>query len=248
LEKIISAVYPSSSRQQVTLDGPIFGIITARLSDWIYKIGIAGLTSVNSYLAEKFQTDDQRQEYAQWILQKLRFLWRDNEGEKMKGLWLNEVFLKTLASHYNQIGGARRVDAFGNPKLLRPVGAVGLSAASVERAYKLWATKTITTDTLHDSLPNTLVEPTRDIRNEVGSNSRLLKTQFCHSTCGRYQINYADSAAKIKDVQWEVIIRAARSFAKTIRKPSAAIVLDDEIDDPSSNANARANLIESDSD
>jgi hypothetical protein len=32
----------------------------ARLSDWIYKIGIAGLTAVNSYLAENFQTDDQR--------------------------------------------------------------------------------------------------------------------------------------------------------------------------------------------
>jgi hypothetical protein len=50
-----------------------------RVSDWIYKIGIAGLTAVNSYLADNFQTDNERQEHAKWILQDLRFLWRDNK-------------------------------------------------------------------------------------------------------------------------------------------------------------------------
>ena len=234
-------------------------------------------------MAENFQTDDQRQEHAEWILQNLRFLWRDNkvhfasvlkiieltcshQGQKLKGLWLNEVFLKTLASHYNQIGGARRVDAFGDPKLLRPVGAAGLCAASVtsylffvtliliglqvERAYKLWATKTITTDTLYYALPSSLVEPTNDIRKVAGSNKKLLATQFCHATCGRYQTLYSNSAAKIKDAQWDVIIGAARHFSKTSRKPvnSTVIVLDDEANGAGSKVDARANLIELDSD
>ncbi|KAN0103964.1 hypothetical protein V8E52_011460 [Russula decolorans] len=169
-------------------------------------------------------------------------------GPKLKGLWLNEVFLKTFASHYNQIGGARRVDTFGNPKLLRPVGAAGLCAASVERAYKLWATKTISTDTLHHPLPSSLVQPTKDIRKEVGSNRKLLATQFCHATCGRYQIHFADSATKIKDAQWDVIIGAARRFAKIIRKPanSAVVILDDDVGGTSSMVNLRANLVESD--
>jgi len=54
-----------------------------------------------------------------------------DKGQKLKGLWLNQVFLKTFASHYNQISGVLRVEAVGNPKLLRPVGAAGLCAASV---------------------------------------------------------------------------------------------------------------------
>ena len=63
-----------------------------------------------------------------------------HKDEKLKGLWLNKVFLKTFASHYNQIGGARRVVAFGDPKLLRPVGTAGLYAASVTKTYRFFVT------------------------------------------------------------------------------------------------------------
>ena len=118
----------------------------------------------------------------------------------------------------------------------------------VECAYKLWATKTITTETLHCPLPSSLINPTKDIRKEVGSNRKLLATQFCHATCGRYQTYYADSAAKIKDAQWDVIIGAARRFSKVIRKPvnSAVIVLENEVEGTGSKVNVRANLIEPD--
>lgn len=125
-----------------------------------------------------------------------------------------------------------------------------LIGLQVERAYKLWATKTITSNTLHDALPGSLVEPTNDICNKVGLNKKLLATQFCHATCGRYQTHYADSTAKIKDTQWGVIIAASRRFAKAIQKPinSVVIILDDSIDGTGSKVDARANLIESDSD
>jgi hypothetical protein len=185
-----------------------------------------------------------------------------HKGQKLKGLWLNEMFLKTFALHYNQIGGACRVDAFGEPKLLRPIGAAGLCTASVttnsfimkpilislqvERAFKLWATKTITTSTLHSALPGSFLEPTNAIRREVGSNKRLLSTQFCHASCGRYQTHYADSASKIKDAQWDIIIATARGFAKAARKPvNSAVVILDEDGAGSSKVSERANLVES---
>lgn len=126
-----------------------------------------------------------------------------------------------------------------------------LIGLQVERAYKLWATKSITTDTLHCTLPGRLVEPTEDIRNEAGSNKRLLSTQFSHPSCGRYQTQYADSAAKIKDARWGVIIRAAQHFAKASRKPAnfAVIVLEDDVDGAGSKVHARrACFVESDSD
>lgn len=50
----------------------------ARLSDWIHRIGVAGLGAVNEYLVENFDDDDQRQKYAEWVLQDFNFLWCDN--------------------------------------------------------------------------------------------------------------------------------------------------------------------------
>ena len=121
----------------------------------------------------------------------------------------------------------------------------------VERAYKLWASKTINTDALHCALPGSLVEPTKDILNEVGSNKTLLSTRFCQTSYGRHQTQYAESAAKIKDARWEVIIKAARRFAKASRKSvnSPVMVFEDDVDGAGSEFYARrANLVELDSD
>ena len=51
----------------------------ARLSDWTHKIGVAGLTAVNAFLLENYNTNDARQQYAEWVLEDLRFLWKENE-------------------------------------------------------------------------------------------------------------------------------------------------------------------------
>lgn len=47
----------------------------------------------------------------------------------MKGLWLAELFLQMLASHYTQLQGAIKVTTFS--KMLHPMGTVGLCAALV---------------------------------------------------------------------------------------------------------------------
>ena len=56
----------------------------------------------------------------------------------MKGLWLNEVFLRTLGAHYTQVSGACKVNAFGDPKTIYPIGAVGLCAASVRKWHYIF--------------------------------------------------------------------------------------------------------------
>ena len=45
-------------------------------------------------------------------------------GHKMKGLWLNKVFLKALGVHYTTLHGATKIPVFGEPKSLRPIGAM----------------------------------------------------------------------------------------------------------------------------
>src|SRR6266705_3763025 len=84
---------------------------------------------------------------------------RSHKGEKLKGLWLNEVFLKTFASHYNQISGACRIDAFGDPKLLCPVGAAGLCAASVTQMLLIFVTSRLIGLVYRSSKPTSFGPP-----------------------------------------------------------------------------------------
>ena len=55
------------------------------------------------------------------------------EGGKMKGLWLNDVFLRILGAHYTQASSAHKIHAFGDPKTIYLIGAVGLCATSVHK-------------------------------------------------------------------------------------------------------------------
>ena len=53
----------------------------------------------------------------------------------MKGLWLNDVFLRTLGTHDTQVSGACKIHAFGDPKTIYLIGAAGLCAASVHKCH-----------------------------------------------------------------------------------------------------------------
>ena len=102
---------------------------------------------------DTFNNDEERHAYADWILKDVQMLWHDNDpavstyllvyfilfdiiylkpGHKKKGLWLNEVFLKTLAVHYTALQGTVSISAFGDPKGIRPIGTMGLCAALVK--------------------------------------------------------------------------------------------------------------------
>ena len=84
----------------------------------MHKIGHARLKAVNKYLMDEYNSDEVHHMYADWILKDVWMLWHVNDpaistyllayifcdtiylqpGHKKKGLWLNEVFLKTLAA------------------------------------------------------------------------------------------------------------------------------------------------------
>ena len=53
------------------------------------------------------------------------------EGGKMKGLWLNDIFLRTPGAHYTHVSGACKIHSFRDPKTIYLIGAVGLCATSV---------------------------------------------------------------------------------------------------------------------
>ena len=67
--------------------------------------------------------------------------------------------------------------------------------------------------------------------------------------CGKLQTSYADSVALSKDHQWNKIILVARHFVKASCKAvnSAIVIQDDDADIGHKLFDARAHLIESDS-
>ena len=83
----------------------------------------------------------------------------------------------------------------------------------------------------------------------IGKSKKLKSTQFCHATCGKLQTSYANSAALIKDHQWNKIILAARCFAKASCKAvnSTIVIEDGDADIGHKSFDAHAHLIESDS-
>ena len=100
---------------------------------------------------DEYNSDEEHHTYADWILKDLQMLWHVNDpaistcspmsytyfdiiylqlGQRKKGLWLNEVFLKTLATHYTALQGAILVSTFGDPKGIHPISAMGLCSSS----------------------------------------------------------------------------------------------------------------------
>ena len=91
LNKVCLAIYTPANKPKVDSDGVIFGLVSnqaclandankslktsAHLSDWIHKIGSAGVTMVNKYMMEKFKNDDHCQKYAEWAMKDYWFLW-----------------------------------------------------------------------------------------------------------------------------------------------------------------------------
>ena len=83
----------------------------------------------------------------------------------------------------------------------------------------------------------------------IGKSKKLKSTQFCHATCGKLQTSYTNSAALIKEHQWNKIIPVARQFAKASRKAvnSPIVIQDDDEDIGHKLFDTRAHLIETDS-
>ena len=83
----------------------------------------------------------------------------------------------------------------------------------------------------------------------IGKSKKLKSTQFYHDMCRKLQTSYADSAALIKDHQWNKIIPVARCFAKASHKAinSAIVIQDDDADIGHKSFDAHTHLIESDS-
>lgn len=79
----------------------------------------------------EYETQEAREEYAEYQLQDCRFVYDDPDNDEQPGAFLSEYILRIFAAHLTAISGKARVDAlveFGKPGYLT---ALALSAVSV---------------------------------------------------------------------------------------------------------------------
>jgi hypothetical protein len=62
-------------------------------------------------MGDDYKTQESRKEYAEYLLDDLRFVYEDPDDEEQPGAFLSEFILRIFATHLNAIHGHEKVDA-----------------------------------------------------------------------------------------------------------------------------------------
>lgn len=61
-------------------------------------------------MGDDYKTEESRQEYAEYLLDGLRFVYENPDSEEHPGAFLSEFILRIFATHLNAIQGNEKVD------------------------------------------------------------------------------------------------------------------------------------------
>ncbi|KAH9166464.1 hypothetical protein EDB89DRAFT_1910690 [Lactarius sanguifluus] len=199
-----------------------------RLADsWRNVIGSLGISCVQSFCDSQDllrDSDSERQIFASFYLEDLRFLYEDTDDEdktKWKGLFRSPFILQTFAAHLGAIESSQKVPDLHGPNTPTPlpIGALGLAAAAVERALTLIETGMVTTKTPRAARGKTLTLP-KTLNYSTGKDSTR-QTGFSDAIWGKATRNYTKSARSLTKAKFDVIIKEARVFMKPTRTRTA---------------------------
>ncbi|PIL28161.1 hypothetical protein GSI_09698 [Ganoderma sinense ZZ0214-1] len=142
LQKIWDAIYGDEVPHKVVANECVHFLATQKLWDWRSSLRQAAEVVVGHYLdaSPLMQDVGKRGSFCQKIIENARFLYKNPLAEKTTCLFRSQLMLTVLAVHLEAMNGA--IDVSGlYPKGTSadvPVGAIGLSAAALERIFKLY--------------------------------------------------------------------------------------------------------------
>ncbi|GBE88357.1 hypothetical protein SCP_1301720 [Sparassis crispa] len=239
LQLIWDTVYQSPEvKYTVKKDGPVFSLADQRMSEYRAGFGSSALTHVENFFKQMEDlkcSPHERQIFATTVLTNNCFAFEDTI--KLTGLFRSPPILETLAWHYTYIKNAINVPGlYEDDQNIGIVGAVGLSAAAVERILILWMTGDIL---LHDDGPPTI--PLK-LNPSTGKKSNY-STNFGDATYGSQTRAYAVSAQNLPVKRMAKLVRLARNIANSTPNPHVVSIASEE-----TSSNNRANLVDAGSD
>jgi hypothetical protein len=81
-------------------------------------------------MGDDYKTQESRKEYAEYLLDGLRFVYEDPDDEEQPGAFLSEFILRIFATHLNAIHGHEKVDTL-DTMMLGHQTSLALTTAAV---------------------------------------------------------------------------------------------------------------------
>ncbi|KAG6852663.1 hypothetical protein C0991_010100, partial [Blastosporella zonata] len=199
---------PGEAKQEVLYRLSIF-----RLGDgWragFASAGVWALIALYEDRADHFASDGTRRKYAQYLLQDMRFIYGQAEGdnrEEWSGVFGGEIIRRILCHHVDKIRQPSQEDLpLEGPDGL-PFGALALAAAAAERALRLFDAGAIPIPAIRQAQK----ERSKTIRFVLNAHPEVTAcASFSHASWGRITQSYLDSARRLSRREVEQVFRHA---------------------------------------
>ncbi|KAJ8581531.1 hypothetical protein M405DRAFT_832305 [Rhizopogon salebrosus TDB-379] len=139
LYEIHSALCTSNKLIEFDVDTPGFELASQRIHEWRASFGsiaVAVLMAIFASMGDDYKTQESHKEYAEYLLDGLRFVYEDPDDEEQPGAFLSEFILRIFATHLNAIHGHEKVDTL-DALMLGHQTSLALTTAAAERALIL---------------------------------------------------------------------------------------------------------------
>ncbi|OBZ66080.1 hypothetical protein A0H81_13955 [Grifola frondosa] len=221
MNKAWEAVYGNTSVVKPASLEPYIQAASQRLCEWRSNIGNAAMGSVEAF----FNSDDRfkdnrlaRAEHSKDILNGLRFLWEyaplnEEDKTKFRGLFRSSFVTDALRRHFalTRLGLSSVPGLFNKDNY--PIGAIGIAAAAVERAFDLFSAQKVEVHKTGTNLTKT--------ENRRSGQKTNVDNQFSELKYGLKTSQYARSAQGMR----------VEKLQKVIDSVTNPIVIADEEED-----------------
>ncbi|KAH9939206.1 hypothetical protein B0H21DRAFT_698490 [Amylocystis lapponica] len=206
--------------------------------------GSTAITALDAFFKSQKSYKDHavRAKFAQWALKHHRFVYENAQGDDPKayqGLFHSDFILRTFASHVSAIDGAIHVEGlFPEPRfdgdtttvcLNRPIAALGLASAAVERSLVLWQYHEVVWKKGRAAPKNKRVgggDSTAAGGGYVGRSSA-----FGTSGWGVESKRFVGAASKLSQKKFDKIFDVTSTMLRLMRGAAAILISSDESND-----------------
>ncbi|KAG1747792.1 uncharacterized protein EDB91DRAFT_1079509 [Suillus paluster] len=230
--EIFKVVYPSIKYQVVT-SGSVFGVVTQHVSEWCSNFGSTAFAIVVAFCTSN--RDTSAKELSTLFLRQYAFLY-PNPDKINKDETFHSAFILELltTAHLSRMLGHADVPTLNTDNLAQGgfVGALGLCAVSLERAFSLLSDNAVSIENLKDANMPTTARKTRFKTPKTlnKATGKEMGTEHAFSVI-KWGMKTAAFVRAAKKKGLEATRLMASMAYKHLKKPGASIDSDNEMDD-----------------
>ncbi|KAG2739995.1 hypothetical protein P692DRAFT_20754477 [Suillus brevipes Sb2] len=194
-----------------------FSQVSQRIHEWRASFGSTAVTVLMAFFTSTpdYETQEAREEYAEYQLQDCRFIYEDPDNEDQPGAFLSEYILRIFAAHLTAVAGRVRVDSlveFGKPGYQT---ALALTAVAAERALVLVKDRLLIDSNPADNggKSHKIVQTLNEVTNKMSNTG----TAFSSGNWETDTLAYMDSIKTLPHERIQEILERSENYMKSPR-------------------------------